>query len=282
MRTQWTLNRRTTITSIISSVRSTNWSGIPLKLSSDRKVSPKSVWRPKAARWEPIVRNSTGKKAGLNNSCPDATEWCAGSTGCCYAISTEKFYPSVLKLVTENMNELENESIHAISTIYRQAFKTYNVEIQKAESRFNISIPNVFRINWDGDIMSENEAYGLALAVRTFPNTQFWLYTRSFSYVRILHRIPNLTVYLSVDPYNVGRARGVKFQNPDVKLAFCADTWDDTEKLASQFPNERMGPKCPELTGKIPLVNDNGVGACVECGMCIYGRNNVRFARKRN
>jgi hypothetical protein len=76
-----------------------------------------------------------------------------------------------------------------------------------------------------------------------------------------------------------------KQRYPELKLAFCADTWDETESLADQFDGERKGPRCPELTGKLPLVvwdtEKTGHGACVECNMCIDGVNNVRFASQK-
>ena len=84
-----------------------------------------------------------------------------------------------------------------------------------------------------------------------------------------------------INVLDAGRVEKALLSEP--MLAFCADTWEETEELAAKFPHRRKGPKCPELTGKTPMVvwDDDGVfgrGACVECGMCIYGRNNVRFA----
>ena len=118
---------------------------------------------------------------------------------------------------------------------------------------------------------------------------------------------PNLVVYLSVDRHNVDTARQVQQIDPKgwVKYAFCGDTWQETEEIAALFPKQRKGPRCPELTGKVPLIvweSDGeratrrsdaekagvkrvpdrvGKGACVECGMCPKGINNVRFAQER-
>lgn len=257
-----------------------------MKLSSDRKTSQLSKWEPGAKRWKPLIRNATGKLAGLQGSCPEATEWCAGDKGCCYAMSTERIYPSMLNLVTENYNEILNSSAHECSMIYRSAFLEYAKELEHMRKRFpDREIPDVFRIGYDGDVMSEEEALGIALACRMTPQTQFWLYTRSLSLVHLMVGISNLTVYLSVDSYNVQRVKEVKDKlGKKVHLAFCANTWEQTEELAMNFPNERKGPKCPELTKKIPMVVDNGngygVSACVTCQLCIRGVNNVRFASK--
>ena len=96
---------------------------------------------------------------------------------------------------------------------------------------------------------------------------------------------PNFILYLSVDAGNMFGAFITKKRFPEVKLAFCADTWEQTEEVAHLFEGERKGPRCPELTGKLPLVvwdtEKEGHGACVECNMCIDGVNNVRFASQK-
>lgn len=255
-----------------------------MKLSADRKVSPLSKWEEGPKRWKPIVLNATGKLAGLKGSCPEATPWCAGDKGCCYAMSVERMYPSVLNLVTENYNEILGASIHECATIYRSAFREYSKGLEQVRQRFpDRLIPDIFRIGYDGDVMSREEALGIALACRMTPQTRFWLYSRSFSFVHYMIGIENLTLYLSVDHYNVGRAKGIKAQlGKRVHLAFCADTIAQTLELAAYFPNERTGPVCPELTGAIPLVNDDGVGACAICKLCVYGSNSVRFISSRS
>jgi|TARA_R110000824_G_scaffold175454_3_gene353901 hypothetical protein len=145
----------------------------------------------------------------------------------------------------------------------------------------------VWRWFWDGDIPGRNFARAMRRLADEYPTVRFWCYTRSYDVVPLLAGAENLSVYLSVDEFNVDAALVVKAANPWVGLAFCGDTWDETEALAARFPGERRGPKCPELARRpngerrIPLVvwsGKVGVGACVECGMCINGVNNVRFA----
>lgn len=255
-----------------------------MKLSSDRKTSQLSKWEPGPKRWKPLIRNATGKLAGLQGSCPEATEWCAGDKGCCYAMSTERIYPSMLNLVTQNYNEILNASAHECSMIYRTVFREYASELEKVRKRFpDRKIPDIFRIGYDGDVMKEEEALGITLACRMTPQTQFWLYTRSFSLVHLMIGIPNLTLYLSIDKYNIERAKNIKDNlGKKVHLAFCADTIAETLELTQEFPNERKGPICPELTGAISLVNTDGVGACAACLLCTYGRNSVRFISNRS
>jgi len=93
--------------------------------------------------------------------------------------------------------------------------------------------------------------------------------------------IANVAVYLSTDAENAEKARQTKSAYPFVRLAFCADTWEATEALAASFEGERKGPRCPELTGKLAMVGSDGKGACVTCGLCVFGKNNVRFAKEK-
>ena len=82
-------------------------------------------------------------------------------------------------------------------------------------------------------------------------------------------------------------ARAMRLQamdRPGVK--FWVYTRNYEEELARRFPGERSGPRCPEITGKVPLIvwdkqGKIGRGACVECGMCITGINNVRFSSQK-
>jgi hypothetical protein len=142
--------------------------------------------------------------------------------------------------------------------------------------------PHVFRWFWAGDIPGRNFAVAMRTVALLYPDTTFWVYTRNYDAVPSLGPVGNLAVYLSVDRDNVYAAIPVKAAHPWVRLAFCGDTWDETADLAALFVGERKGPRCPELTGKIPLLvwgdEGTGRGACVECGMCLTGINNVRFA----
>jgi len=150
----------------------------------------------------------------------------------------------------------------------------------------------VFRIHWDGDFYSEPYAAAWADVIRRYPDVQFWVYTRSFTeqvnVVPILADIRNLALYLSVDRHNVDRAMVVLADRPTVNVAACAPTFAEAEALL-HYMGRRRGLKCPELSGRIPLVSvpderrpaqpgEVGTGACVACGLCVYGRGDVRFA----
>jgi len=168
-----------------------------------------------------------------------------------------------------------------------------------------------YRPHWDGELDSFEELMAWNQVAGYHPDMQVFLYTRAHMLVRTFIGncvpAPNFVVYLSVDSHNVDTARQVQEVDPRgwVKYAFCGTTWSETEEIAALFPKQRKGPRCPELTGKVPLIvweSDGeraarrsdamaagvkrppervGVGACVECGMCPKGINNVRFAQER-
>lgn len=245
-----------------------------LERSTDRKVCQlaKLETSKRGARWKPTIKNTVGTLA--KESCPGATEWCMKV---CYAFNTERFYKAVHSLVGRNTARLK--SFHALEMrdSYVRTIAEYKADLGKAQAKAPFILADVFRFKWDGDVASEDEANAISYACRQFPDTQFWIYTRSFEWAHLLDA-PNLAVYLSVDSHNADQAI------PGYRYAFCADTWDETEALSYKVAG-RNSPRCPELTGRYPLVVDKGngfgVGACVECGLCIFGRNHVRFAAKK-
>jgi hypothetical protein len=252
-----------------------------LKVSRDRKVSPFSVWRTAAKRWEPAVANSFGLPAGppsTGGSCTGVTPFCDG----CYASGIERHFTSVDRLVRHNHATLVEcgANVRAMVDLLRPLVESFLVECGKAEKKIGAPVERVYRIHWDGDFYSRPYAAAWVRVMGEFPQVQFWAYTRSFDVVDILSAAGNLSLYLSVDADNVVKARATKKRFPTTKLAFCAETWEGTESLAARFPKESRGPRCPELTGKVPMVNAEGVGACVTCTLCTHGKNNVRFAIK--
>lgn len=270
-----------------------------LKLSNDRKVSPFSILEinksyPKG-RHKPLVPNSFGLPAGpdtwdpegnlIPGSCPDATDFCKK----CYASNLERAFPSAGRLVKGNFEQLQacgsnvDKMVGLLATLmddYRLANAKVERKLRKETGDPTVTIPKVFRIHWDGDFYSKPYTAAWALVIRLNKDVQFWVYTRTYEVVPLLAGIGNLAVYLSVDRFNLEAAKDCKALNPWVMLAFCGEDWTETEKLALEFPEERKGPKCPALTKKLPLVNDDGVGACVDCGMCLFAINNVRFSTK--
>lgn len=251
-----------------------------VKASYNRKVTPLARWEKGARRWKPVVGNTFGVKAGAG--CPDKTAFCDG----CYALNEERVFTSVGRLVQGNLDALLacGSNVGRMVALLVPLVGQFLAECGRADKKALKPVERVYRIDWDGDLFSRAYAGAWAEVARRYPGVQFWLYTRSFVTMHVLdllEGVANLSVFLSVDEDNVASAKVAKATYPWVRLAFCGRTWDDTEVLAGKFDGERKGPRCPELTGRMPMVNPStGVGACVECGLCVYGRNNVRFAIK--
>ena len=254
--------------------------GDVFRSSTDRKTSP--YMRPRQSKGpngaEPLA-NAFGLPAGPDYSCRGATKWCWPGT--CYADAIAAWLPSVRALLAHNWDvyQRNKQSVPSLTAALIPMLDRFEQDCVKR------GVDPVFRWFWDGDIPGRNFAHAMRkLALKYYPRITFWTYTRNFDTVPAL-QAPNLTVYLSVDPFNWREAHRCWQATPGVRLAFCADTWNETQELAARFEGERRGPRCPELTGRLPLVKwgdgGTGRGACVECGMCITGINNVRFASQK-
>jgi len=256
------------------------------RLSTDRKTTPHA--RPRKGKGvngaEPLA-NAFGLPSGPDYSCENATEWCWPGT--CYANKLEIF-PGVRDLLAHNWSVYQENKPSSWALCCAMDDMLDNFEQACVKRR----VAPVFRWFWDGDIPSREFAMAMRKQAEERRHVQFWVYTRNFEAARNLLFQHNLTVYLSVDNCNVDAALEMhnRYQaafglNKPIKYAFCADTWEETEDLAARFEGERTGPRCPELTGKFPLVvwgkEGTGRGACVECGMCLTGINNVRFSSQK-
>jgi hypothetical protein len=256
------------------------------RLSTDRKTTPFARPRKgKGANGAEPLANAFGLPSGPDYSCENATEWCWPGT--CYASKLETF-PGVRNLLAHNWSVYQKYS-KSTPDLHR-AMDDMLDEFERACDKRGVA--PVFRWFWDGDIPSREFAHAMRAQAYNRRHVQFWAYTRNFDAVPHLLHQPNLTVYLSVDNCNVDAALEMNERwdraygrNKPAKFAFCGDTWDETEELAARFKGERTGPRCPELTGKIPMVvwgsEGTGRGACVECGMCLTGINNVRFSSQK-
>lgn len=241
-----------------------------LKLSSDRKVTPKARWEKAKKRWKPVVQNAFGLPAGPA-TCVGLTPFCDD----CYVIPIANMYPNARMLLEHNLKELQDADQAGMVLLLDEMVQEFKKQATKHGT------DKLFRIHYSGDFWSRAYTLAWAEVIRKNPDVQFWSYTRSFMYVEDLKELDNLTLYLSVDQFNVEAAKVCYSRHPWVMLAFNGYTWKETEEVARHFPMERRGPRCPELTKHTPMVNDDGVGACIQCMLCIRGVNNVRFSVKR-
>src|SRR4051794_36073178 len=175
-----------------------------LRRSADRKVTNLPSPNGKTAR----IANSFGLPAGRDHSCPGATATCERV---CYAGKLEKLYKGVLDVLTGNMQALAGLDRSGMVELLADMISDFRADCDRAEKR-GAKVPRDFRIHWDGDFFSRAYAEAWANVVRASPDVRFWVYTRSFDpaaldVLPVLADLPNLTVYLSVDPDNLRAAK---------------------------------------------------------------------------
>lgn len=238
-----------------------------LKRTNDRKVTSAA----NAAGTKGTVANSFGLPAGI--SCPGATSICGKI---CYAGKLEKIYKGVKGVLMHNWQLISNASVIKQVSLLSDMIDEFRAESVKRNA------PLVFRIHWDGDFFSESYAMAWADVIKRNPDVQFWAYTRSFTtklnVVPILAGIDNLALYLSVDDENVHFANAVREEYPGVNLAYLSDTFNNAKPVMLELTG-KPGAICPENAKRIPLITEKG-GACVSCGLCVFGKADVRFAIK--
>ena len=133
----------------------------------------------------------------------------------------------------------------------------------------------LFRIHWDGDFFNDEYTQAWRLVIEEQPDIQFWVYTRVKSAALILKDIPNLSLYYSTDDENKEIAHDLKL-NSGIRLAYLGKTFAVTESTMKELTG-KPGAKCPENNKSIPLISSNG-SACVSCGLCVYGKADIRFS----
>lgn len=247
-----------------------------LKLSRDRKVTPKAKLN--SGQWTPEIPNAFGLPAHI--SCPGKTTVCENI---CYAFKLERAYTNVNKLLKNNWDTLKacGDNVSDMEALLDELLNSYVSEHERVERLRKTTYRKVFRIHWDGDFYSVPYAKAWAKAIKKRPDIQFWAYTRSFkppvNVVPYLKGIDNLSLYLSVDDVNQRAAKTIIKRYDDVKVAMLGDTFGNALVKVEEL-TEHKAPKCPEQTGRYPLVTDKQQGACVECTLCIDGNNNVLFS----
>ncbi len=66
---------------------------------------------------------------------------------------------------------------------------------------------------------------------------------------------------------------------PDMELDYAKRHARKAVEIASVLDANtgKPGAKCPENAKRIPLISTNG-SACVSCGLCVFGKADVRFS----
>ena len=233
-----------------------------LKRSNDRKVANLVTKNGKQA----AIANTFGLPAGKDFSCPGATSICETV---CYAGKLEKLFKGVKTNLLHNWELLRNADLQTMYTLLSEMIAEFKTDCVKKEA------PMLFRIHWDGDFFNEDYTRAWRLVIEEQPDIQFWVYTRVKSAALILKDIPNLSLYYSTDDENKDIAHDLKL-NQGIRLAYLGKTFAVTESTMKELTG-KPGAKCPENNKSIPLISSNG-SACVSCGLCVYGKADIRFS----
>ena len=251
----------------------------PVKFTGDRKVTNHATSR--GALGDDATVNDKNSFGLSAKRCTNRTPFCDS----CYAEALERF-PTIHNALEHNWQ--------VIKPHLNDGFNLYEIlmpgVVESIRQKKKRGVPESkwqFRWFWDGDIPSQQFACAMNRIAYAFPKVKFWVYTRCFQYVPQLLGPENLAVYMSTDMWNYRWAKRVKYDNPDVQYAFNGRDWEETLKLA-ELCGEPRGLKCPELVGRIDLVEWStettkagkhiGDGACAKCDYCTVGKGNVRFA----
>ena len=233
-----------------------------LKRSNDRKVANLVTKNGKQA----AIANTFGLPAGKAYSCPGATSICESV---CYAGKLEKVFPTVKVNLLHNWELLRNADYLTMLNLISEMIDEFKSDCVKKNA------PMLFRIHWDGDFFNDTYTTAWSDVIKLNDDVQFWVYTRVKSAALILKDISNLSLYYSTDDDNKEIGHELK-KNEGIRLAYLGKTFAATEDTMKQLTG-KPGAKCPENMKSIPLISNAG-SACVSCGLCVYGKADIRFS----
>ena len=236
-----------------------------LKRSNDRKVANLVTKNGKQA----AIANTFGLPAGKAYSCPGATSICESV---CYAGKLEKLFKGVKINLLHNWELLKDADSEVMVRLLDEMIIEFIADCEKKGA------PKLFRIHWDGDFFNDTYTYAWKTVIEKHVNVQFWVYTRVKSAALILKDVSNLSLYYSTDDENKNIAHDLKL-NQGIRLAYLGKTFAVTESTMKELTG-KPGAKCPENMKSIPLISSNG-SACVSCGLCVYGKADIRFSASK-
>ena len=234
-----------------------------LKRSNDRKVTNLVSKNGKT----PAIANTFGLPAGKAFSCPGATSICESV---CYAGKLEKVYKGVRDVLMHNWNLLKDADEPTMVDLLENMINDFRKDCEKKNAKL------LFRIHWDGDFFNDTYARAWQYVILQNSDIQFWVYTRVKSAALILDGIDNLSLYYSTDDENKDVAHDLRKTGTKIRLAYLGKTFAVTENTMKELIG-KPGAKCPENNKSIPLISTNG-SACVSCGLCVYGKADIRFS----
>lgn len=241
-------------------------------------------------------KNTYGLLPGIEGSCPCATTTIGGcwnipagrKTPSCYVAGTMSAYPGVKGILQHNTRILRSAD-EATKTAILVAEFTRFYDSETKRKRAGLAHKLNYRLHWSGDIFNEEYARALKVAIARHPAITFWCYTRSFFTVPILCELPNLILYLSLDPVNIQAGLSTfnenKTKTNKLQICYMSKTNDfashlyRTQQILDEENKLRKTMKlkqkenwataavlrdCPVDAGRMPLD-----GGCAKCGGCI-------------
>lgn len=236
-----------------------------LKRSNDRKVTNLVSPNGKTSK----IANTFGLPAGKAFSCPGATSVCEKI---CYAGRLEKVYKGVRDVLLHNWNLLKDADVNQMVDLLEDMILDFIKDCDKHDAE------KLFRIHWDGDFFNDTYTMAWKRVIEMHPDIQFWCYTRVESAIYPLQGIGNLSLYFSTDDDNKEIAYDLK-RKTKVNLAYLADTFEASKPMMLELTG-KPGAKCPENNKSIPLISTSG-SACVSCGLCVFGKADIRFSASK-
>jgi hypothetical protein len=236
-----------------------------LKRSNDRKVTNLVTKNGKQS----AIANTFGLPAGKAYSCPGATSICESV---CYAGKLEKVYKGVRAVLLHNWELLRNADEPTMVSLIESMIIDFKKDCDKKNAE------KLFRIHWDGDFFNDTYTRAWKTVINNNTDIQFWVYTRVKSAALILNNISNLSLYYSTDDENKKTGHELKV-NEGIRLAYLGKNFAVTESVMKELTG-KPGAKCPENMKSIPLISSAG-SACVSCGLCVYGKADIRFSASK-
>ena len=262
------------------------------------KVQEAVASQDRKTRMYPNQANAFGILPGPpdhGGTCPWATR---GAGGCfcvpegkkaptCYACNIMNIYAGSRKRVSANTEALRlARTPDRIADVLEPMLADFERKTTRYARQKGLDPVDLmrFRWHWSGDIVSDNHAKGLSIAMSRHPDITFWTYTRSFNRAKWLDGVDNLILYFSFDDDNWEKGLAEWFhqgmdQKPNRRIAYMAkDTWSLARMLASACKDpSKYGPRdrvytwaraqaftqCPVDLGKMPTED-----ACSRCRMC--------------
>jgi len=220
-----------------------------LKLTDNGKV-----------RWRKKHLNTMSLKSGpvsCGGSCAGATK---GEQGCikkCYDRTLTKLYRNYRAVEEYNFDLLKQaKTVEQLAGVLQNTVNKWLLTVGLEDP--------YFRIHTGGDFYNYHYAEAWRQVIDNTPEVRFWAYTRTLNVVPILADCKNLTLYLSCDPVNKAKVYKMymKYRHkPNIAVAWMGN------ELPEDFPQDRKTLICPEVTGKMRNLDQQG--ACSRCRACI-------------